>query len=67
MRHLCKAPFSGAFFEIFMRDIRYAPVKCLVEFTLREKSEVEEQFASDSERNSKPRGNGAAALRQAVE
>ena len=32
-----------------------------------DKAEVEEQFASDSERNSKPRGNGAAALRQAVE
>ena len=31
-----------------------------------DKSEVEGVFASDSERNSKPRGNGAAALRQAV-
>ena len=32
-----------------------------------DKSEVGEQFASVSERNSEPRGNGAAALRQAVE
>ena len=37
------------------------------DFKKPDKSEDEEQFASDSERNSKPRGNGAAALRQAVE
>ena len=36
-------------------------------FKLRDKLEVEGVFASASERNSKPRGNGAAALRQAVE
>ena len=29
-----------------------------------DKLEVEEQFASDSERNSKPRGNGATDVRQ---
>ena len=38
-----------------------------VVFKRLDKSKVEEQFASASERNSEPRGNGAAPLRQAVE
>ena len=46
-----------------------ALLKFMVDATicLLDKSEFEKEIASVSERNSEPRGNGAAALRQAVE